>query len=256
MKIAIFGDAIGRPGRKAVMSEIAALKDSIDFFIVNGENASGGIGLTPETAKEFFDNGVDIITSGNHIWNKKEMVSSIDNFKTLLRPNNYPDAPGRGYCVVNKNGYRLGVLNLQGRTFMPPIDCPFKSADAALSAIGSEADAVIVDFHAEATSEKVALGKYLDGRVAALVGTHTHVQTSDERILSNGTAYMTDLGMCGPMDSVIGMTYDAVIKKFLTALPVHFEIGKGDISICGAIIEINHSTGKATNIERINKIYI
>lgn len=254
MRIAMFGDVIGQPGRTAAMEKVRELKTSgkVDFVVLNGENAAGGIGLTPEIGHDILRSGADVITSGNHIWNKKDMVAVLNEERHILRPYNYPKTtPGRGFTAVNCDGYRLGVLNLQGRTFMQAIDCPFKSADEVIDAYGSEVDAIVVDFHAEATSEKQALGMYLDGRVSAVVGTHTHVQTADERILTNGTAYITDLGMCGPVNSVIGMSYETSIAKFLSGTPTRFEVAKGQVMLCYVVIDIDHSTGKARSIDRI-----
>lgn len=254
MKVAFFGDIIGKPGRTALEDGIRHVRSSgADFVIANGENASGGLGLTPENAEEMLKMGVDIITSGNHIWNKREMVERISGLDRVLRPANYPvGVPGRGMAVIKANSYRLAVLNLQGRVFMGEIDCPFRKADEILSAMGSSADAVFVDFHAEATSEKNALGSYLDGRAAAVVGTHTHVQTADERILPSGTAYISDVGMCGPVDSVIGMESGTVVPRFLTGMPTKFEVGGGRTMVNAVMVEIDHSTGRARSIERIN----
>lgn len=254
MKVAMFGDAIGRPGRKAALQYISQLRadGTVDFVVLNGENSAGGIGITPEVADEILSAGVDVITTGNHVWNKKEMGDYLNRERRVIRPYNYPTgAPGRGWCIVNASGYRLAVANLQGRVFMQAIDCPFSAADRLLSEIGSQADAVVIDFHAEATSEKQALALYLDGKASAVVGTHTHVPTADERVLPQGTARITDLGMCGPIISVIGMDADTVIPKFITALPSRFSVAKGVVAVMGAIVEIDHSTGKSREIYRI-----
>jgi len=254
----MFGDAIGRPGRRAALQHIARLKGErmVDFVVLNGENAAGGIGITPEVAEELLDGGVDVVTTGNHVWNKKEMASYLEREPRVVRPYNYPpDVPGRGWCVVHARGYRLAVLSLQGRVFMQPIDCPFRAADRALAEIADKADAVVIDFHAEATSEKQALAMYLDGRVAAVVGTHTHVPTADERVLPGGTARLTDLGMCGPAISVIGMEADTALPKFITALPTKFEVASGPVTVMGAIVEISHSTGRSRAISRIMEEY-
>lgn len=253
MKVAMFGDIIGKPGRVHTLSVIARLKASgaVDFVVANGENAAGGIGLTPEVAREMLDGGVDVITTGNHVWNKREMAEYLDKEDRVLRPANYPSGvPGKGSTVVFGGGFRLAVLNLQGRVFMQPIDCPFVCGRHALGEIGSSADIVVVDFHAEATSEKQALGLYLDGGAAAVVGTHTHVQTADERVLPLGTAFITDLGMCGPIDSVIGMDASTVIPRFVTALPSRFAVAKGPVVVSGVIVEADHSTGRARRIDR------
>ncbi|HPU74867.1 MAG: TIGR00282 family metallophosphoesterase [Firmicutes bacterium] len=258
MKVAMFGDVIGRPGRVRALSVIARLKatGAVDFVVVNGENAAGGMGLTPEVAREMLDGGVDVITTGNHVWNKREMADYLDKEDRVLRPANYPSqVPGRGWTVVSCQSVRIAVLNLQGRVFMQPIDCPFVRGRRAVDEIGSSADIIVADFHAEATSEKQALGIYLDGAVAAVVGTHTHVQTADERVLPGGTAFITDLGMCGPVDSVIGMDADTVIPRFITALPSRFAVAKGPVIVSGVIIEADHSTGRARGIQRLMETF-
>jgi len=258
LKVAMFGDVIGRPGRVRALSVIARLKatGAVDFVVVNGENAAGGMGLTPEVAREMLDGGVDVITTGNHVWNKREMADYLDKEDRVLRPANYPSqVPGRGWTVVSCQSVRIAVLNLQGRVFMQPIDCPFVRGRQAVDEIGSSADIIVADFHAEATSEKQALGIYLDGAVAAVVGTHTHVQTADERVLPGGTAFITDLGMCGPVDSVIGMDADTVIPRFITALPSRFAVAKGPVIVSGVIIEADHSTGRARGIQRLMETF-
>lgn len=253
MKVAMFGDVIGRPGRTRVLAAVAALRArrEVDFVVVNGENAAGGMGLTPEVAREMLDGGVDVITTGNHVWSKREMADYLSRESRVLRPANYPvGVPGRGWTIVSGSSLRLAVLNLQGRVFMQPIDCPFVRGRQAVEEIGSSADIIVVDFHAEATSEKQALGLYLDGSVAAVVGTHTHVQTADERVLAGGTAFITDLGMCGPVNSVIGMDPDTVIPRFLTALPSRFSVARGPVVLSGVIVEVDHSTGRARGVQR------
>ena len=258
LKVAMFGDVIGRPGRVRALSVIARLRagGAVDFVVVNGENAAGGMGLTPEVAREMLDGGVDVITTGNHVWNKREMADYLDKEDRVLRPANYPSqVPGRGWTVVSCQSVRIAVLNLQGRVFMQPIDCPFVRGRQAVDEIGSSADIIVADFHAEATSEKQALGIYLDGAVAAVVGTHTHVQTADERVLPGGTAFITDLGMCGPVDSVIGMDADTVIPRFITALPSRFAVAKGPVIVSGVIIEADHSTGRARGIQRLMETF-
>jgi metallophosphoesterase (TIGR00282 family) len=254
VKVAFFGDIVGKPGRTALEAGIAYAKAmGADFVIVNGENASGGMGLTPETAKQILDLGVHAITTGNHVWSKKEMVEKISGLDRVIRPANYPQGvPGRGWCIVRSNSYRLAVVNLQGRVFMGGNDCPFLKADEVVGLIGADADAILIDFHAEATSEKAALGLYMDGKVAGVVGTHTHVQTADERILPLGTAYITDVGMCGPLNSVIGMDKDTVIPRFLNGMPTRFEVGNGQAVTNGLMMEFDHSTGRAKAISRIN----
>jgi metallophosphoesterase (TIGR00282 family) len=222
LRVVMLGDIIGRPGRRHTLRWIEELRsrEEVDFVVVNGENAAGGIGLTPNVAREILDAGVDVITTGNHVWRDREMAGFLPSEKRIVRPANYPQGvPGYGWTIVTRDALRLAIVNLQGRVFMQPIDCPFIVADAVIDRIGSDADAIVVDFHAEATSEKQALGLYLDGKVSAVVGTHTHVQTSDARILPNGTGFITDLGMCGPINSVIGMDPDTVLPKFITAMP-------------------------------------
>lgn len=254
MKVAFFGDIVGKTGRMALEAGIKMVQaEGADFIIANGENVAGGIGITPETAMQMLGLGVSVVTTGNHVWNKREMAERISEIEGVIRPANYPPGvPGKGYAVVKSNSFSLAVINLQGRVFMGGNDCPFRKADEMIAAVGSGADAIIIDFHAEATSEKVALGNYLDGRVSAVLGTHTHVQTADERILPNGTAYITDVGMCGPYDSIIGMASETVIPRFLNGMPTKFEVGRGSPIINGVMIEIDHSTGRARAIERIS----
>jgi len=255
VKILFIGDIIGKPGRQALSRELDRLVDRhcIDLVIVNGENSAGGFGLTQETARELFDLGVHCITSGNHIWDKKEQVPLVLADPRIVRPANYPDGvPGSGSTIISTpGGVKVAVLNLEGRVFMKYLDCPFRVADREIDRLKQETSIIFVDFHAEATSEKAALGWYLDGRVSAVVGTHTHVQTADERILTGGTAYMTDAGMTGSFDSVIGIGKDEAIHKFLTQLPVKFEIPKKDIRINGVVIGVDEQSGRAVSIERI-----
>jgi metallophosphoesterase (TIGR00282 family) len=255
IKILFIGDIIGKPGRQALSRELDRLVDrhSVDLVIANGENAAGGFGLTTDTAKELFDLGVHCLTSGNHIWDKKEQVPLVLADRRCLRPANYPaGVPGLGSVVLTTpGGIKVGVLNLEGRVFMKYLECPFRSADREIELLRHETPVIIVDFHAEATSEKSALGWYLDGRVSAVIGTHTHVQTADERILPQGTAYMTDAGMTGSFDSVIGIGKEDAIHKFLTQLPTKFEVPKRDIRLNGVVVEIDAQTGKALSIERI-----
>jgi hypothetical protein len=222
--------------------------------IANGENAAGGFGLTAQTADEMFAAGVDFLTSGNHIWDKRAILPYLTEQPRLLRPHNYPNGtPGTGIYIGDTNcGVRVGVLNLQGRVFMVSIDCPFVSGLAAIEQIRRQTSVIIVDFHAEATSEKQAFGWYVDGRVSAVVGTHTHVQTADERLLPRGTAYITDLGMTGPHDSVIGSVPDLALDRFLRQMPVRLEPASGNLRICGVVIDIDESTGRALGIQRLN----
>ncbi|MEG6586427.1 TIGR00282 family metallophosphoesterase [Dendrosporobacter sp. 1207_IL3150] len=256
MKILIIGDICGSPGRKAAAHFIPLLQKehSVDLTIANGENAAGGVGITASVFDELLSYNIDIVTSGNHIWDKKEIFNFIDGESRLIRPANYPPGtPGLGYCFFDKDGIRIAIINLAGRAFMPPIDCPFREIDNILEKVKSQADIIIVDFHAEATSEKMALGWYLDGRVSCIVGTHTHIQTSDERILPNGTAYITDLGMVGPWNSVLGVEKDLIIKKFLTGLPVKFNLADGPTVFSAVLLTVNVDTGKAESITRIFK---
>ena len=255
MKILIVGDVIGNAGRKALTRYLDEVRQEhgIDYTIINVENLAGGFGVTRKTLDEVDRLGVDVMSSGNHIWDKKEVFDLLGDEPRLLRPHNYPPGcPGTGVHVgEGPGGVRVAVLNLQGRVFMPPIDCPFRAADRALEEIGDTADVVIVDLHAEATSEKVAMGWHLDGRAAAVVGTHTHIPTADERVLPGGTAYLTDLGMTGPYDSVIGVDKRVIVGRFLNALPARFETAKGDVRLCGAVVEVDPATGKALSIRRV-----
>ncbi len=257
MKILFIGDIVGSPGRRAVNKLLPGLKEehALDFIIANAENASGGSGIIPKVAEELFDSGVDLLTSGDHIWKRKEIFELIAREKRILRPINFPSlAPGRGSGIFKtRSGEKIGVINVNGRVFMEALECPFKTTLAAQKELIQETKIIIVDIHAEATSEKVALGWYLDGKVSAVLGTHTHIQTADERILPQGTAYLTDAGMCGPYDSVIGRKVDNVLERFLTAIPVRFEVADGNIQLCGAVLDIDEKTGKARSIVRIQK---
>ena len=251
--VLFIGDIIGRPGRNAVKKFLLALKQKYRpaWIVANGENAAGGVGITEEIGSGLFEL-VDVLTSGNHIWDKKEAIPYMEKEPRLLRPANYPPQnPGRGaYVASDGQGRKLGVLNLQGRVFMEAIDCPFRTADEELKKLKEATPAVIVDFHAEATSEKQALGWYLDGRVSAVIGTHTHVPTADERILPGGTAYITDVGMAGGLNSVIGIRRDQALEKFLTARPQRFEPEKDGLFLSTVFIEIEEKTGKALSIKR------
>lgn len=252
MRILMVGDVIGRPGRRAAQVLLPNLRQeySIDLVIANGENAAGGLGLTRETAEELFASGIDVITSGNHIWDHKEIIPSLDSELAILRPLNYPPGiPGRGYLTKGK----VLVVNLLGRTFIGNFDCPFRAMDQLLEELVDKPPVIIADFHAEATSEKVAMGRYLDGRVSAVLGTHTHVGTIDARLLPEGTAYVTDVGMTGPLDSVIGDDADAVIRRFLTQLPHRLSVGKGSVVLNSVLVEVEESTGVAKSIVRIDR---
>jgi metallophosphoesterase (TIGR00282 family) len=256
VKILFVGDIVGKPGRQALSRELHRLVDrhTIDIVIANGENAAGGFGLTLEVAKELFNHGIHLLTGGNHIWDKKEQVSLILADWRILRPANYPaGAPGVGSAILTTpGGVKVAVLNLEGRVYMKNLECPFLYADKEIERLKKETPIILVDFHAEATSEKSALGWYLDGRISALIGTHTHVQTADERILPQGTAFLTDAGMTGSFDSVIGMGKEETIHRFLTQLPAKFEVGKKDIRLNAVVIGVDEVSGKAVSIERVN----
>ena len=249
----MIGDIIGRPGRQALKAILPELRQelAIDFVIANGENTAGGFGITSDTAYELLDNGVDLLTSGNHIWDQKEIIPYMDEGLPLIRPANYPNAPGRGYLIYDG----IMVLNLMGRVFMPALDCPFRTADAILDEVAESENpkVIIVDFHAEATSEKQGLGWYLDGRVSAVLGTHTHVGTVDAKILPKGTAYLSDVGMTGPVNSVIGSNVGDVLERFLTGLPQRLNVANGPSILNSALMDIDPETGKATSIQRIDR---
>jgi metallophosphoesterase (TIGR00282 family) len=250
MKILAIGDIVGKPGRQVINRFLRELRKEyrIDLVIANGENTAGGFGLTINTAQELFADGVDVITSGNHIWAQREIFPYLDADVPVLRPLNYPPGvPGRGYLITGK----VMVVNLIGRTFMNSYDCPFRAMDALLEKRDSLPPVIVVDFHAEATSEKVAMGRYLDGRVSAVLGTHTHVGTIDCRVQAGGTAYVTDIGMTGPSDSVIGDDPEAVLQRFLTMMPHHLSVGKGRPELHAVVVEIDRKSGRAEGIERI-----
>jgi metallophosphoesterase (TIGR00282 family) len=252
LRILMIGDVIGRPGRRAVREALPGLREehAVDLAIANGENTAGGLGLTSETAKELFDSGVDVITSGNHIWDQKEIIPFLEGEMPIIRPLNYPPGvPGRGYIIMGE----VLVLNLLGRTFMGNFDCPFRAVDRLLEDLVDRPAVIIADFHGEATSEKVAMGWYLDGRVSAVLGTHTHVGTVDVRLLPKGTAYVTDVGMAGPVDSVIGDDADAVIRRFLTQLPHRLSVGKGSLVLNSVLVDVDERTGRATGITRVDR---
>ena len=256
MKILMVGDVFGEPGRAAVKKLLPKLRQqhAIDLVVVNVENAAAGFGVTPQIAREILDQGADVMTSGNHIWDKKEIVEYITKENLLLRPANFPaGTPGVGHVTVKAGPHRVAVVNLMGRVFMSAIDCPFRKADEILNELTKETRVVLVDMHAEATSESVAMGWYLDGRVSAVVGTHRHVQTADERVLPGGTAYITDLGMTGPIDSVIGVDKDLILQRFLTQMPVRFEAAKGPAALHGVVITVDPETGRASDIVRIRQ---
>jgi 2',3'-cyclic-nucleotide 2'-phosphodiesterase len=251
MLILAIGDIVGEPGRRAVRAFLPGLRRQygLDMVIANGENAAGGFGLTVKTAHEILDNGVDVITSGNHIWSQREILPHLSGSLPIMRPLNYPEGvPGRGYLI--KGG--VMVVNLIGRTFISNFDCPFRAMDKLLAETETP-PVIIVDFHAEATSEKVALGRYLDGRVSAVVGTHTHVGTIDTRVLPGGTAYVSDIGMTGPMDSVIGDDAEAVLQRFLTMMPHRLSVGKGRPQLNAVLVDVDEASGRARRIERVDR---
>ncbi|MBD3169739.1 MAG: TIGR00282 family metallophosphoesterase [candidate division Zixibacteria bacterium] len=257
MRILFIGDIMGKPGRlaiKQVLPELIGQRD-IDFVIANAENSAGGFGINLDIASAIFSYGVDAITGGNHFWDRREIEPVLNEFPDVLRPANYPPSlPGFGSKVFNtKSGKKVGVLNLQGRTFMANIDCPFRTADKEVTDLRSQTNLVIVDFHAEATSEKQAMGYYLDGRVGAVIGTHTHVQSADEKILPNKTGYITDAGMTGGHHSVIGMDYSGAIQRFLTGVPNRLKISNKDVKVCGVLMEFDTRNGSCISIERIRE---
>jgi hypothetical protein len=258
MRMLFVGDIVGKPGRRGVQRVIPQLVNeaAIDFVVANCENSSGGIGVDPGTAREILAAGADVLTSGNHVWAKREIIDYVRDSDVLIRPANFaPDAPGWGFTVkTSRSGVTVGVLNLIGRVFMGTYDCPFRAADVAVATLREKTPVILVDMHAEATSEKVAMGWYLDGRVSAVVGSHTHVQTADERVLPAGTAYLTDAGMCGPIDSVIGMRREPVLRRFLTQMPARFEVGGGPTIVQGAIVDVDAESGRASRIERVQRV--
>lgn len=259
MNVLLIGDIIGQPGRDALKNLLPALKTKyqIGFTVVNGENAAGGNGITAKIAEEILGFGVDVITTGDHIWKNKDIIPLLEKDERILRPANYPEGtPGKGYGVyLSSSGHSIAVINLLGRIFMQAIDCPFKSVSRILNDIRDKTKNIIVDIHAEATSEKIAMGWFIDGKVSCVAGTHTHVPTRDARILGQGTAFITDLGMAGSIDSVIGVNKDAVIRRFLTQLPVRFEPAKENIWLYGAAVKINPETGRAEDITMISEVF-
>jgi len=255
VNILFIGDVIGRPGREAVAALLPELRRQhhLVFTIANAENAAGGMGITPQVAAQLFHAGVDVLTSGNHVWRRREALPFLDQEPRLLRPANYPpQAPGRGAGLFPvAHNHPVAVLNLLGRTFMDPMDCPFRAADREIELFRGKTNLIVVDMHAEATSEKLAMGWFLDGRVSAVIGTHTHVQTADERVLSHGTAYITDVGMTGPRDSILGVKPDPVISRFVTGLPGRFEVAAGPVVFSGVVMDIDPETGRAHAIRRV-----
>jgi len=256
MKILMVGDIVGGPGRTIFARIVAAMKSKgqADFVVANAENAAGGKGLTRQLADELFAAGADVLTLGDHTWDQRDLVTSIDREPRIIRPANFaPGCPGQGWFNAESPGGRITVINLVGRTFMGPNDCPFRTADAILTREKNLGRIILVDIHAEATSEKCALGRYLDGRVTAVVGTHTHVQTADERLLPKGTAFITDLGMTGPKDSIIGREAESVMVRFLKGMPAKFEVGTDDVTLEAVVIDADPVTGKASRITRIQE---
>lgn len=256
MNIFLIGDIVGRAGRRAVRKLLDNIIDefSVDVVIANGENAAGGFGITEKVANELYDYGIDVLTMGNHTWNNKDIFNFIDDEKRLVRPLNYmPGVPGRGWTIINKNNIKIAVLNLIGQIYMPEANSPVMIFDNYFEKIKEASDMIIVDFHAEATGEKLAFANYIDGKVSLVAGTHTHVQTSDEKILTNGTGYITDLGLTGAVDSILGMKKKAVIKKYKTQMPERFSVGTGQCQIEGAIFEIDEDTKNTVNIKRISR---
>lgn len=258
LTILFLGDVVGEPGRSAVISRLPELKrrHEVDFIIVNGENAAGGRGITPKITIDLLRAGAAVVTTGDHVWDQKELIPYIATEPRLLRPINYPaGAPGSGSIVLETAKGKVGVINVQGRTFMQPIlENPFHALDEAVREMRDETRVIFVDAHAETTSEKIAIGRFLDGRVSAVVGTHTHVQTADEQIFPRGTAFLCDAGMCGPSESILGRAVDPIVNRFISNLPAPFPVAKGEVRLCGAVVAIDESSGRAVSIERINEV--
>ena len=259
LRVLLVGDIVGRPGREALKKVVGAWRkeDRADFVIANGENSAGGKGITAETTREMIAAGVDVVTGGNHVWANKDILKVIDTEPRLLRPANYPPGvPGRGHGVYECRGseFKIGVVNLIGRVFLESVECPFRAARALVQQIREQTSIVFVDFHAEATSEKVAMGWFLDGQATAVFGTHTHIQTADERLLHHHTAYITDIGMTGPHDSVIGVKVDQVVERFLKATPVKYEVAERNVRLDGALVTLDPMTGRALQIERVVEV--
>ncbi len=254
MRILIVGDVCGRPGRAAFSryTPLIRKEKKIDIVLVNGENSAGGKGFTRKSLDALYHAGADVITSGNHVWDKRDVLEFIDQEPFLIRPANYPaGTPGKGYCIYPFKAKNIAVINVSGRAFMPPMDCPFQKIEDVLYELKGKADVILLDIHAETTSEKMAMGWYLDGRVNAVVGTHTHIQTADERILPKGTAYITDLGMVGPWNSVLGVKTECILEKFTTCRPVRFDLADGPNVYSAVIVEIDDATNRTVSIERI-----
>lgn len=258
VRVLALGDIVGKPGRQAIRALLPELKKElgVDLVIANGENAAGGFGLTPEVANELWEAGIDVLTSGNHIWNKREIYPLLDREERLLRPANYPPgAPGKGWTFWRGEGASAAIVNLAGRVFLEPLDCPFRLIQALLPELKRETPVVIIDFHAEATSEKIAFAWLVDGAASLVFGTHTHVQTADERILPQGTGYITDLGMTGPRDGVLGIERDIIIRRFMDQLPSRFAVAKGDVELMGILADIDPTSGHTVSIERVRRVF-
>ncbi|HEX4641170.1 MAG TPA: TIGR00282 family metallophosphoesterase [Chthoniobacterales bacterium] len=258
LTILFLGDVVGEPGRSAVIANLPRLKEShaVDFVIVNGENAAGGRGITPKITIDLLRAGVSVITTGDHIWDQKEIFSFIDTEPRLLRPVNYPaGAPGNGSIILETAKGKVGVINVQLRTFMQPIlENPFPAVEATVAALRQETPVIFVDAHGETTSEKIAIGRFLDGKASAVIGTHTHVQTADEQIFPGGTAFLCDAGMCGPANSILGRAVEPIVNRFISNLPALFPVAKGEVRLCGAVISIDEASGRALNVTRINEL--
>lgn len=256
--ILFLGDVVGEPGRSAVIANLARLKEShgVDFVIVNGENAAGGRGITPKITIDLLRAGVSVITTGDHIWDQKEIFAFIDTEPRLLRPVNYPPgAPGNGSIVLQTAKGKIGVINVQMRTFMQPIlENPFPALEAAVAEMRKETPIIFVDAHGETTSERIAIGRFMDGKVSAVVGTHTHVQTADEQIFPGGTAFLCDAGMCGPVNSILGRAIDPIVNRFISNLPAIFPVAKGEVRLCGAVVSVDETTGRALSISRVSEV--
>ena len=254
LRILFLGDVVGEPGRRKIIDLLPQLKQeyALDFVVVNGENAAGGRGITPKITIDLLRAGVAVVTSGDHIWDQKEIFHFIDTEPRLLRPINYPEnTPGQGSIVLETAKGKVGVINVQGRTFMlPPLENPWRALDIAVEKMREETNVILVDVHAETTSEKIAIGRYLDGKVSAVIGTHTHVQTADEQIFPGGTAFLCDAGMCGPVESVLGRDIEAILTRFITSLPSMFPVAKGPAVLHGALVDVDELTGRAEKIER------
>jgi 2',3'-cyclic-nucleotide 2'-phosphodiesterase len=258
MRVLFLGDVVGRPGRRALTTLLPRLaaREGIHFTIANGENAAGGKGIDPRSAEELRDAGVDVLTTGNHVWQNRDIIPYMRETDRLLRPLNFArDVPGIGWTVQNvrRSDVRVGVVNLIGRVFMQPAECPFQAGAAAVEELRRHTTVIVVDMHAEATSEKVGMGRFLDGKVSAVLGSHTHIQTADEAILPGGTAYLTDAGMCGPEDSVLGIKTEPVLQRFLTQMPTRFDLASGAVLVQGAIVDVDEATGRASAIRRLRE---